>query len=270
MDGARDHVGAPADIPACMAADLIGYRWTRDVRGESGGAVFRLHGKADASDLFLKHGRGVVADDVANEMIRLRWLASHVPVPAVRRFAATPDAAWLLTAAMPGVTAWQALEADSGDRMAVVDALADFLRRLHAVPVSSCPFNSDHGHRLTLARANLEAGLVDEEDFDEDRQGWTAGQVWDAMQQLLPFTPDPVVSHGDYSLDNVLIADGRVTGCIDVGRAGVADRYSDVAVMWNSLGEFGETLRARFLKRYGLPHPDRNTLRFHLMLDEFF
>jgi aminoglycoside 3'-phosphotransferase-1 len=48
-----------------MSAELEGYEWTRDSMGKSGGAVYRLHGKAGASALFLEHGRDVVADDVA-------------------------------------------------------------------------------------------------------------------------------------------------------------------------------------------------------------
>ena len=38
---------------------------------ESGGTVYRLHGKARAPDLFLKHGSDAVADDVTVEMVRL-------------------------------------------------------------------------------------------------------------------------------------------------------------------------------------------------------
>jgi aminoglycoside phosphotransferase len=81
-------------------------------------------------------------------------------------------------------------------------------------PVNTCPFTSDHAYRLTRARARIDAGLVEEDDFDEGREGWTAEQVWEAMQGLLPLAPDPVVTHGDFPLDNLLIWDGEVVGCI--------------------------------------------------------
>jgi aminoglycoside 3'-phosphotransferase-1 len=270
MDMNREEACAAVPAPASISAQLIGYEWARGTIGESGGAVYRLHGKADAADLYLKHGKAAIADDITDEMVRLRWLAEHVSVPAVAHFVRTPDEAWLLMKAVPGKTAYQVLEARPDIRLTVVDALAMFLRRLHAIPVSKCPFTSDHAYRLTCARARIDAGLVEEDDFDEEREGWTAEQVWEAMQRLLPLAPDPVVTHGDFSLDNLLIRDGEVVGCIDAGRVGIADRYQDLAIVWNCLGEFGASLQERFLTQYGIPEPDRGKLQFHLMLDELF
>ena len=257
-------------VPAGVSAELIGYNWARDNVGESGGAVYRLYGKPGAPDLFLKHGENTLAHDLADEMVRLRWMAKHIAVPAVTHFVALPGEAWLLMTALPGETAYQALEAQPEDRMAIVDGLADFLRRLHAIPISDCPYTSDHRYRLGLARQRIDAGLIEEDDFDEEREGWTAEQVWQAMDQLLPFPPDPVVTHGDFSLDNLLMVDGEVIGCIDAGRVGIADRYQDLAILWNCLEEFGEELQVRFLARYGISNLDHSKMQFHLMLDELF
>jgi aminoglycoside 3'-phosphotransferase-1 len=253
-----------------MSAELVGYRWARDNVGESGGAVYRLHGKPGAPDLFLKHGAGTVADDVLDEGVRLRWMARHISVPAVVHLVSTPSEAWLLTTALPGRTAYQLLEARPHNRAAVVDALVVFLRRLHAIPVRECPFNSDRAYRLSRARERIDAGLVEEDDFDQVREGWSAEQLWAAMHRLLPFAPDPVVTHGDFSLDNLLICGGEVIGCIDVGRAGIADRYQDLAILWNCLGEFDAALQERLFTQYGIVEVDRRKLEFHLMLDELF
>lgn len=266
----RERRTAPAPLPPALSLRLDGYQWARDTVGESGAAVYRLHGRPGAPELFLKHGRNDVAGMLAEEMARLRWLRQHLPVPAVELFTRTADQAWLLMTAMPGKTAYQLLQADPGQGPAVVDALAAFLRRLHAIPASACPFDSGHGARLRLARQRIDAGLVDTDDFDAERGGWTAEQVWQAMQECLPLAPDPVVTHGDFSLDNLLMHEGQVVGCIDVGRAGVADRYQDLAILWNCLGEFGAGLQDRLFARYGLPAPDQRRQRFHLLLDELF
>jgi aminoglycoside 3'-phosphotransferase-1 len=270
MDFDREEACAAILLPAIMSALVVGYEWTRDNVGESGDAVYRLHSKIGAPDLFLKHGRSSVAGDITDEMVRLRWLTKYIPVPAVEGFFATQDEAWLLMTAVPGQTAYQLLEAQPDDRVGIVDALATFLRRLHAIPVSECPFNSDHVYRLSWARERIDAGLVEEDDFDDERNGWTAEQVWEAMQRLLPMPPDLVVTHGDFSLDNILMLDGEVVGCIDVGRVGIADRYQDLAILWNSLGEFDALLQDRLIEQYGIAETDERKLEFHLLLDEMF
>jgi len=270
LDDERERACAPPLVPAAIAADVAGYRWTRDRVGQSGGRVYRLHGRPGAPDVFLKHGTRAVAGDVADEAERLRWLAGRLPVPAVAGFVRTRQAAWLLTTAIPGRTAEQLLGTNPAAREAVVDALVAFLRRLHAIPLADCPFDSGHAVRMARARSRIDAGLVEVDEFDDARQGWTAEQVWDAMHTLLPLDPDPVVTHGDFSLDNLLVADGELIGCIDVGRVGMADRYQDLAILWDSLGEFDPALQNRMFRQYGIAVPDRRKLEFHLMLDELF
>ena len=215
-------------LPASLSAELAGYDLERDTVGESGASVYRLFGKAGSPDLFLKHGQGTVADDVTDEMARLLWLAPHVPVPAVVQFVRTCDQAWLLTTAIQGKTAYRMLEECPATRRATVDALAVFLRRWHAIPVRGCPFNSDHGLRLARGRARVDAGLVEMAEFDSVREGWTAQQVWEALQAHLPLLPDPVVTHGDFSLDNLLFAMARSSAASMSGGLGspIATRTS--------------------------------------------
>lgn len=261
----------PSDLcPWHMDADLYGYKWARDNVGQSGATIYRLYGKPDAPELFLKHGKGSVANDVTDEMVRLNWLTEFMPLPTIKHFIRTPDDAWLLTTAIPGKTAFQVLEEypDSGEN--IVDALAVFLRRLHSIPVCNCPFNSDRVFRLAQAQSRMNNGLVDASDFDDERNGWPVEQVWKEMHKLLPFSPDSVVTHGDFSLDNLIFDEGKLIGCIDVGRVGIADRYQDLAILWNCLGEFSPSLQKRLFQKYGIDNPDMNKLQFHLMLDEFF
>lgn len=266
----REEVCPPCPTPTDLSSILEGYSWARNTVGEAGGSVYRLYGKARAPDLYLKHGDGAVADDIVDEMVRMRWLAAQVDVPTIHRFTSSSTEAWLLMEAMPGRTACQWLTEEPDNQIAVVDALARFLNRLHAIPVTSCPFNSGHQLRLARARERLDAGLVDADDFDDERAGLTAREVWDQMMALGPIAPDPVVTHGDFSLDNVLLENGEVTGCIDLGRVGVADRYQDLAVLWNGLRAFDPLLQKRLLESYGIQQPDVRKLDFHLMLDEFF
>jgi aminoglycoside 3'-phosphotransferase-1 len=87
---------------------------------------------------------------------------------------------------------------------------------------------------------------VNEADFDREQQGWSAEDVWKAIQTQLPLEPDLVVTHDDFSLDNVLIEDSGITGCIDVGGTGLADRYHDLAICWSDLPNMERTLKSDF------------------------
>lgn len=270
MNSDREECCTVPNLPAGISEYLRAYSWARNLIGEAGGSVYRLHGKQGAPELYLKYGYGTVADAILEETVRLRWLASYTSVPTVKQFMYAKEEAWLLTTALSGETAYQALVARPEDRFVVVDALARFLRQFHAIPVRECPFNSDHTIRLGQAQRRIDAGLVDEGDFDQEREGWTAQQVWQSLMEWLPFNSDRVVTHGDFSLDNLLIDNGVVAGCIDVGRAGVADRYQDLAILWNCLGDFGSALQDRLMMSYGVTSVDDSKLQFHLVLDELF
>ncbi len=267
-DAGREARIAPVAVPTGLAAAVAGRTWFRDTVGESGCAVYRL-ADAPGADLYLKTGRGPQLDDLVDEMVRLRWLGGHLPVPPLRGFVIEDGAGWMLTGRVPGQTAYQILEAAPEQAPVLAESLGRFLQRLHALPVARCPFNADHHLRLAAAKARLDAGLVEEDEFDDARIGMSAGAVWDEMLAALPPRFDRVVTHGDFSLDNLFVVDGAVTGCIDLGRVGVADRWQDLAILWNSLAEFGDEAPSRMLDAYGIAL-DPAKLDFHLRLDEFF
>ena len=274
VDGSRETPASPPCVPPCIAEALPGasdaLAWMQSSVGQSGAAVWRLRDLRGGRDHYLKHGTGDVAAALCEEAARLHWLAGRVAVPELIAFADEADAAWLLTAALPCRTAWEILDAGDADAGAVVDAIAACLQEWHTLAPKDCPFNASAPQRLAAARDRIDAELVDTDDFDSERTGWSAEQVWDALAALpLPSAPR-VVTHGDFSLDNILIADGRVSGCIDVGRAGLADRYQDIAILWNCLGEFGPHLQSRLLAALGEGSGDRARIDFHLLLDELF
>ncbi|HEY9100621.1 APH(3') family aminoglycoside O-phosphotransferase [Chitinimonas sp.] len=263
----------PADAPPLphgLLQRLAGFRWTRNLVGQAGATVYRL-AKAGEADLYLKYASAESVSQLIDEMTRLRWLSGLLPAAMLEYFEWTDNEAWLPTRALPGRTAYQWLTEAPERSEAVVTALAQCLQSLHLLPPEQCPYHAHHSGRLAEARRRIDAEEVDVDDFDEERAGWTAEQVWQAMTQYLPLIPDPVVSHGDYSLDNILLDEhGQITGLIDLGRLGVADRYQDLAILWNCLAEFGPELQQTFFKAYGLAEPDEGKLTFHLCLDECF
>ncbi|MCE4553589.1 APH(3') family aminoglycoside O-phosphotransferase [Pelomonas cellulosilytica] len=266
---AREKAARPPALPPSLAA-LADARWRRDLVGEAGAAVYRVQRRGQP-DLYLKQARGEAAQALVDELARLQWLADFMPTAPLRHFEFYGRKAWLLTQAVPGRTAYEWLQQAPERTLQIVAALVDALLRLHALPAAQCPFQSTLEGRLAQAHARLEAGLIDVDDFDDVRAGWTANDVWRALQRLSPEAIDPVVTHGDYSLDNILLDERlQLTGLIDVGRLGVADRYQDLAILWNCLGEFGPQAQQALFPAYGIPKPDRRRLDFYLCLDECF
>lgn len=257
------------DLPRSLSEIVADYTAIIDEAGESGSIVHRLDASGRPS-LYVKQGSGRTATDIADEYARLRWLQGRWRVPEIVGYAENEGQVWLLTTALAGRAAYSWLQEHPDRRGVAVQAIAAFLRQMHAVPVATCPFNAGLGLRAADAVANVADGRVDLDDLDPERAGWSAAQLWDHFQGLLPMEADPVVTHGDFSLDNICLdASGNVTGCLDVGRVGVADRYQDLAILWNCLRDFDLRLAEAMFAAYGVK-PDRKKIELHLVLDEFF
>jgi aminoglycoside 3'-phosphotransferase-2 len=261
--------------------------------GESGARVLR-YTRAGAPTLFLKT---IAADGRAlgDEAARLRWMAARgVPVPEVLHYAVHADREYLLLTEVPGVDASvvAAEVAPAGDAhavgaaAAVVCALADALRRLHATKATDCPFRHPATARVAEARARAHRGLVDESDFDEERRGRRADELVTELEALAPRGETAVLTHGDYCLPNVMLRVGArhaagaqggggaqvvVSGFVDCGRAGLADPYQDLALAARSIAcNIGPRWVPEFFSRYGTNVVDERKLRFYTLLDEFF
>jgi aminoglycoside phosphotransferase len=63
-----------------------------------------------------------------------------------------------------------------------------------------------------------------------------------------------VLTHGDYCLPNVLVQDGRLSGLVDVGGAGLASPEVDLAAgVWTLQYNYGKGFARMFLDAYGWP-----------------
>lgn len=247
-----------------------GYRIEPVGEGGSRARVFRLR-KSGAKGLILKVQRVEEDPDPAARLAReaeaSRWLARFGLGPRVEAYLAQGGYEYLLLEELPGLPA---SEVPPEARKEAVALLAQVLRRLHALLLEACPLDGRLSLRLEQARRRLELGLVDEEDFDEERRGRKAKDLFRELLRTRPEREDLVVAHGDYTLSNVLLGEGGAVGLVDLGRLGVADRYQDLALMVRSLRAWGEGWAEAFLRAYGLPEPDWAKLAFYQLLDEFF
>lgn len=255
------------DLPPEWRIRLSPYHFERDEVGRSSAGVFKLVSDGEPG-LFLKVEPAGPFAELPDEAIRLRWLAgAGIACPNVIAQDVHDGQNWLLISAVPG----HDLSAASITPQQCIEILATALQLLHAIDIRSCPFDHSLSSRLAVAKARMEAGEVDEDDFDEARLGQSAEDLFRLLETQKPDGADLVVTHGDACLPNLLAQDGHFSGFIDCARLGVADRYQDLALAYRSIcDDFGEAWGQAFLDLYGVPQPDRAKLDYYQLLDEFF
>ncbi|MBQ9747410.1 MAG: aminoglycoside 3'-phosphotransferase [Clostridia bacterium] len=232
--------------------------------GRSGSCVLMFE------DMVLKIG---TADEAAeNECRILRWLDGKLAVPRVLSCVREDGRLYLLMTRLVGRMACDAtlLHAEA------VSGLARGLRALWRVEISDCPVSHTTAERLAAARERLASGKLD--GLTPSTGGsFAALLAW--LEANCP-TEEPVFSHGDYCLPNVFLCEGDAVAFLDLGYAGVSDRWYDIMMcLWSlrynfcELGGMGdeefEAYRALFFRELGLD-ANEEKLRYHALLDEFF
>lgn len=244
---------------------LLAYDRAPITLGRSYAAVWRLENGDET--LFLKSEPIHPLSELPGEISRLRWLATMgVPAPQVRDAFEADGRSYLLMSALPGTDLTQLTSTPEVLR----NVLATGLRALHGLDPAVCPFDRRLDIHLAVGAANVEAGRVDESDFDTGHEGWTAQAVLDWLLANRPEGEDLVVTHGDASLPNLTAHNGSFSGVLDCGRLGVTDRWQDLAIACRSLKyNCGPEHVAPFLAAYGAPW-DEERYRYYGTLDELF
>ena len=255
-------------LPGPLRPLAEGRTWTQITIGESQAETFRLD-RSDRPPLYLKVSPVPHRRDLLREKERVEWLRGRLPVPEVLAYETDCRVEYLLLSALPGLDAATLTGDRPDDNM--VRLLANGLRSIHAVPIDECPFDMSLDRIIEEAGRNVARGLVDEADFDHERLGRSAAEMFEELLSRRPAVEDLVFTHGDYCLPNVLIDGEEIAGFVDWGRAGIADRYKDIALAVRSLEyNTGRDLRTMFFDAYGLSSPDADKIEYYKLLDEFF
>ena len=254
-------------LPLNLAQAVSGYTWRQNNIGFSSAQVFRLEAK-DKNSLYLKVDSRASKHSLLQEKLKLDWLKNRLPVAEVLLFAEDERDEYLLLSEIPGVDASD--DSLKNDIPRTVEQLANGLKIIHSLPIENCPFDARLEYKIEIARERMISGLVDEKDFDRERQGRTAKDLFIDLLANVPPDEDLVFTHGDFCMPNVILENGNLSGFVDWGSAGVADRYQDIALLTRSIGyNFGEDWEENVFEIYGI-EPDWKKIHFYRLLDEFF
>ncbi len=257
--------GSPDPLPPPELARIapgwepsLAYRLVPEV------TTWRLVGPGGAVR-FAKVDRAGRYPTLRGEAERMAWAAPFLRVPRVVACEQVGTTTVLVTDALPGRDATDPVWRD--DRRALVLALGRGLRAFHeAVGEDRCPFRFEVARALEHVSRRVRRGDIDRTDLHAEHASLTPAAALTQLEATAPADEDLVVCHGDYCAPNVLLEQGVVTGYVDLGELGVADRWWDIAVgSWSAGWNFGVELEPCFYEGYGIV-PDAARVAFYRLL----
>jgi len=145
----------------------------------------------------------------------------------------------------------------------LAELLGTELRRLHEIPYTGCPISDRTGNYIATVEENHRTGNYDSSHFPDSFGYRSADEAYATFSDGRAALKCDVLIHGDFCLPNVMLDGWRLSGYIDLGCAGVADRHIDlfwgVWTLWFNLKT--NSYRERFLDAYGRDRVDEDMLK---------
>lgn len=257
-------------LPPSIAHQVEGLPYTRDGVGLSGNQVLLF------PDAVLKIGP--VCAETTNELAMLRFFQGRLCVPQVLGYEETEGIRYLLMSRVDGVMSCH--ESLMGNLHHAAELLVEGLHLLWDVDATNCPANMRLTSKLSLIEQTIARGEIH---FTSARADVPSSPTFTNPDALLRYLADNkmeeslAITHGDYCMPNVMVSGGHISGLIDLGRAGLADPWVDIALAWRSLKHncdgthgFHEGWTKELLfDALGIA-PDWDKLCYYLLLDELF
>ena len=217
-----------------------------------------------------------------NEYQIVRWINGRLPVPSIPAYEIHNGFSYTLMTKAEGKMLCNMDLLQTPEL--VIDIAAKGLKMLWETDVSDCPCSvSRLTNRLKAAEYNVVHGLVNVENTEPEIFGKggfkNPTELLDWLKNNLP-PEDIVLTHGDYCLPNIFAKGDRISCFIDLGKAGPADRWQDIAIAIRSLDHNfdGRYLSGKpifdfklqmFLDALGV-EMNEEKYRYYYLLDELF
>ncbi len=224
---------------------------------------------------------GPQSGETERERRVLSWLEGRLPVPRLLAYETAEGRAYTLMTRLKGRMLCDAVYLDDPERLRRL--LAQALEQLAAVDTAACTCEQRLDTVLEEARRRVERRQVDPAACEPGTFGPDGFRDPEALLVWLeanrPGEEELCFTHGDLCLPNILAEGDRITGFIDCGGMGTADRWRDLALCLRSLqknlaGDYGGPRRDGYapdalLAALGL-RMDTEKYRYYLLLDELF
>lgn len=195
-------------------------------------AVFRLGRDLSARFPLVAQSAEDAVRKLENEVVAGRELLGHTS-------AITPEPValgmpgfgyplpWSIQTWVPGETCF---ERDLGTSVSFAHDIATFIKEVRALDTRERLFDgTGRGGLLTAHDLRVHRHIRESSSLIDVS---AARQFWVDHRDLPPGRHQDTVNHGDLTPGNVLAADGRLAGVIDVGGLGVADQSLDLNSAW--------------------------------------
>jgi kanamycin kinase/aminoglycoside 3'-phosphotransferase-3 len=234
--------------------------------GRSEARVYRC--VSPVKTLYLK--TGPKNKGLKKECQNILWLRGRSPVPDIVEWVSWGGYDYLLVSEIPGKMLCDAYYLRNAEL--AVSVLAEGIRLLHSIDITDCPLNNNLDIKLRDAAMNIKDNRVERGCWESSAGRFSSpGDLFGYLAENRPAKEELVFTHGDYCLPNVFGEGSLVRGFIDLGRAGIADKWQDIALCIRSLRYNFHTERydGLLLDRMGIPN-NTEKLEYYTLLDELF
>ena len=221
-----------------------------------------------------------ISTESANELQMLQWLNGKISVPKIIEHIGEHGYSYLLMSKCTGKMS--CAEQYMTNPIKQVDHLAEALYQLWSIDTEDCPCHWPLEKCLRQAEENVAAGGVDMDNAQPDTFGPNGFRSpEELLNWLTEHKPEEaaVISHGDFCLPNIFLNEHGPAGFVDLGKAGVADKWRDIALCYRSLANnytgiyngnkypgFHDEILFNALEI----EPDWERIRYYILLDELF
>lgn len=220
----------------------------------------------NANTLYLKVEKTNL--EFSHEQKIMNWLQERLPVPQIIVQCTEQGYDYLLMTKIVGEMACEGHYLNNPETL--VRLLAAGIKMLQAIDISGCPFDCTLKNKLNIARNRIENNEIDMNDWEKHTEYNSPKELYDYLVTNQP-EEELCFSHGDYCLPNVFFENKKVTGFIDLGRAGIADKWQDIALCVRSLEHNLQNKKYinSLFENLNIK-PNYEKINYYILLDELF